>query len=116
MNISIYDTNKSGRRGRSDLCSFLCPPSRLENLFNVVFTVLVRRLEIVQLLVEVGDIRLQFGGLGGEALLYIGHWAKDEPMRRRIRGTVDSKTYESILTSSLFLHRRWCLWGATSLR
>lgn len=40
------------------------PPTRLENLIDMLTTVLVRRLQIMQLLIQIRDVRLQLSRLG----------------------------------------------------
>lgn len=42
-------------------------------------TILMRRFQIMQLLIQIRDIGFQLGRFRRESLLHIGHWAEDEP-------------------------------------
>jgi hypothetical protein len=55
--------------GSFEAAGCLCLPSRLENLFDILTAVLVRRLKVMQLLLQIGDIRLQFRRLTNQTLV-----------------------------------------------
>ena len=54
-------------------------PARLHDLINMLPAILVRRLQIVQLLVKIRDIRLQLRRLRRKPLLHFVHWTEHEP-------------------------------------
>lgn len=76
--FEMYDGWRAAAMG----CSSLLPPRRLEDLINMLPAVFVRRLEIVQLLVETRDIRFELCRLGGEPRLYTVDGRKHEPLMR----------------------------------
>lgn len=54
-------------------------PARLEDLVHVLLTVLIRRLKVVELLVQIRDVRLQFRSLRIESLFHVRRWIENEP-------------------------------------
>lgn len=60
-------------------------PTRLDDLVNMLPTILMRRLQVVQLLVEIGDIRFQLRRLGREPLLHVVRGTEHEPASQAIR-------------------------------
>lgn len=58
------------------LCSF---GTSLEQLLEVVAAIFVRRLQVVELLLQVGRVRLQLFALRSQTLLHILHRAPHEP-------------------------------------
>lgn len=69
----------------SSIFHALSPPTGFQDLIDIVSTVLVRCLQIVQPLLQLVDIRLQLSRFRGQASLDIHRRAEDEPMNRDVR-------------------------------
>ncbi len=54
-------------------------PTRLDDLVNMLSAILMRRLQVVQLLVKICNIRFQLRRLGREPLLHLVHWTEHKP-------------------------------------
>lgn len=69
----------------------LRPPTRFQDLIDVIATVFVRCLQVVQLLLQLVDVGLQLSRFRGQALPDIRRRAEDEPIDPSIRRLADAK-------------------------
>lgn len=70
----------------------LSPSPRLENLIDVLPTVLMRHLQVMELLVQIRDVRLELRRLGREPLLHIRRRAEHKPITMQINSPRLRKT------------------------
>jgi hypothetical protein len=58
---------------------FLCTPSALEDLINMLPAILVRRLKVLQLLSQIINIRLEVRCFGCQPLIHLDRRAENKP-------------------------------------